>query len=248
VVGYPVIRSRNLNFYSEIGFDWINGETSIDFSPQLSGPFSEDRLRVLHVSGIVDFRDSWRGSSQVRASVRQGLPIFNSSREGDSMLSRPDGTAVFTSLRGEVWRLQPLIDELAFFGRVAGQYAFDKLLVEEEAYAGALQFGRGYDPKEISGDSGVGFTGELQYTYRPEWQYLERVQVFGFYDLGRVWDRGQSSTVSSLDLSSAGGGIRAWPFPEFAMEIMVAKPLTKPSLRADSTKDPQVLFRTFLRF
>ncbi|NLI80260.1 MAG: ShlB/FhaC/HecB family hemolysin secretion/activation protein [Deltaproteobacteria bacterium] len=239
--GYPVIRSRDLNFSVELGFDFINSDTDIFGDLK----FSRDRLRVLHLTGIADFRDAWRGNTFLSLGLRQGLPLFDASESGDDLLSRADGTGVCTSLRGELWRLQPIAGHFALFGRFAGQYAFDDLLSDEEFDVGGTRFGRGYDPKELSGDHGVGFTAELQYTRAVEVPVLERFQLFGFYDVGEAWDRG---TDFSASLASAGGGVRLWLARYFSLELQVAKPLTRESDRADGSRDPQVLFRAFARF
>jgi hemolysin activation/secretion protein len=241
VVGYPVVRSRRANLAVELGFDYIDSSTDIFDDVK----FSRDRLRVLHLSGVFDFRDSWQGSNFGRVSIRQGLPIFNASESGDDCLSRADGDGVFTTVRAEAWRMQHISGGLALLGRIAGQYAFQDLLSDEEFDVGGSRFGRGYDPSELSGDHGAGFSGELQYTRAVELAYLDKWQVFGFYDFGDVWDRGQDASDS---LASAGGGLRGWLPRDVSVELTVAKPLTMDSLRADGGKDPQVLLRAYTRF
>jgi hemolysin activation/secretion protein len=239
--GYPIIRSRNRNLTAEVGFDFINSNTDI-FSDQT---FSRDRLRVLYTSLTADMRDAWRGASAASLDLRQGLPVFDASRSGDELLSRPDGTGVFTTIGGSVSRLQALIDDFALFGIVAGQYAFDPLLADAEFNLGGVRFGRGYDSGALSGDHGIGFTGELQYTQQPGLEYMNRFQVFGFYDVGKVWQRG---TAENGSLASAGGGVRLWPAPWLSLELLAAKPLTLGTQRADGERDPQILFRMFGQF
>ena len=142
-------------------------------------------------------------------------------------------------------RLQALIDDFALFGIVAGQYAFDSLLADEEFDLGGVRFGRGYDLGEVSGDNGVGFTGELQYTRQPGLEYMNRYQVFAFYDVGKVWQRDAGGNES---LASAGGGVRLWPTPWLSLEFLAAKPLTLGTQRADGERDPQILFRAYGQF
>ena len=62
---------------------------------------------------------------------------------------------------------------------------------------------------------------------------LERWQAFGFYDFGKVWDRGSEPSAS---LASAGGGLRAWLVRTLSLELLLAKPLTRDSQRADAHK------------
>ncbi len=183
VVGYPIIRSRELNLFTEFGFDFTNGDNDIFVDSPFETPFSKDRLRVLHLTAFGDFQDAWRGSSFLSFGVRQGLPIFNASESGDDLLSRFVGTGVFTSLNAKVSRLQPIYGPFALFCKLAGQYSFSNLLIEEQFGVGSTQFGRGYNPNELSGDQGVGLTGELQYTHPLNLTYLDRFQLFAFYDL-----------------------------------------------------------------
>jgi hemolysin activation/secretion protein len=239
--GYPVFRSRDLNLRAELGFDFINSDSDVFDDVK----FSRDRIRVLHVTGIFDFRDAWRGSSFVSLGLRQGLPIFNASESGDDFLSRADGSGVFTTLRGEAWRQQPVVGHFSIYTRFAGQYAFDGVLSDEEFNVGSTRFGRGYNSKELSGDHGVGFTGELQYSRAADFARLEKYQLFGFYDFGCVWDRGTDTSVS---LASAGGGVRGWFARDISVELAGAKPLTHTSQRADGSKDAQFLFRAAVSF
>ena len=112
-------------------------------------------------------------------------------------------------------------------------------------------FGRGYDPKELSGDHGVGFTGELQYTRAVDIPYMERYQLFGFYDAGKIWVRDLPPGLRDKDnatLASAGGGVRLWFAPDISMALQVAKPLNRDSQRSGGDREPQVLFRTTARF
>jgi len=241
LVGYPIIRTRDLNLTTEIGFDYNNSDTDIFNNTK----FSRDRLRVLHLSGQMNFLDRWRGSNYVTFGIRKGLPIMDASDSGDDYLSVPDGTGVFTSLQASASRLQPITDTIAVFGNLGGQLALDTLLSEEQFDVGGLQYGRGYNPDELANDDGAGFTGELQYTRLPKLKYLDRYQLFGFYDYGKVWEHNGGSSDS---LSSAGGGARMWLADNISVEVQVAKPLTEKSQRADQSHDPQVLFRAIGRF
>jgi hemolysin activation/secretion protein len=241
LAGYPFIRTRDLNLSGDLGFDYINSDTDIFDNTK----YARDRLRVLHIDGELDFRDKWRGSTFLTASLRHGISIFNASESGDNYLSVPGGDPEFTSIRASASRLQPIYGDFALFGLAAGQYAFDTLLSDEQFGVGGIRFGRGYNPEEISRDHGIGFTGELQYTRLSEIPYLERFQLFGFYDYGKAWyDKGDDSD----SLSSAGGGARLWVAQNVSMELLVAKPLTRDSERDNGNRDPQILFRTIARF
>ena len=239
--GKPIIRSRERNLSAELGFDYINNDTDIFDDIK----FSRDRLRVLHLSATTDFIDKWRGSNFARLGIRQGLPIMDASESGDEYLSRANGSGTFTSLQASASRLQAITGPFAAFFSVAGQYSFSGLLSYEEFAVGGIHFGRGYDPKELSDDDGVGFTGEFQFTRPTMLWALQSYQLFAFYDFGKVWDHDSSESSS---LSSAGGGVRIWAAHDTSMALQLAKPLTRDSLRADDSRDTQLLFRVNTRF
>ena len=239
--GKPIIRSRERNLYVDLGFDYINNDTDIFNDIK----FSRDRLRVLHLSTTIDFIDQWRGSNFASLGIRQGLPIMGASESDDEFLSRANASGTFTSLQAAASRLQAIMGPSALFLSVAGQYSFSDLLSYEEFAVGGVHFGRGYDPKELSNDDGVGFTGELQFTWPTMLWPLQSYQLFAFYDFGKVWDHSSSASNS---LSSAGGGVRLWAAHDTSMALQLAKPLTRDSLRADGTRDAQLLFRVNTRF
>ncbi|MBK8175113.1 MAG: ShlB/FhaC/HecB family hemolysin secretion/activation protein [Rhodospirillales bacterium] len=241
VAGYPVVRTRDLSLAVRLGFDYINEDTD-QFGGQT---FSRDRLRVLHVTGRGEIRDSLGGANSGEISLRQGLPVLDATRRSDDDKSRENGTGSATLVRASAARLQPLVGSLAAYGNVASQYAFDHLLSEEQFDLGGSQFGRGYNFSEVSGDDGVGATFELRYSWRPDADIAVSLQPFSFYDVGTVWQRGISEAQT---LSSAGVGLRAAIFDSLSIELTMAKPLAAKSQRADDTRDPQFLFRSIGRF
>jgi hemolysin activation/secretion protein len=187
--------------------------------------------------------DDFRGANQAALEVRQGLPILNANESDDPENSRLDGTGVFTLVRGEASRLQDIGWNFTAFAAVGAQYSADNLLPFELFRVGGPEFGRGYDPSQLTGDHGVGATFELQYHGTLDWDDLDEYQVFGFYDFGQVWvnDDGRSG----LSLASAGGGVRARFTDWLDAELTVAKPLTRDSQRSEDGqgRSPQVLFR-----
>lgn len=239
--GYPIIRSRDLNLFAELGFDYINSDTDI-FS---NTAFSRDRLRVLSLSIFGDSRDSLRGANFWNLAIRQGLPILEASKPEDELISRQGGSGTFMTANLQLSRTQKVYGDFDLLLKAAGQYAFSNTLSDEQFGIGGYQFGRGFNLNEITGDHGIGFTTELQYTRQLDYRYFDHFQLFTFYDVGRVWDRTTDDTVA---LASGGGGVRAW-FPRgFALELAIAKPLIHVSQRADGTREAQILFRTFAQF
>lgn len=233
---YPLIRSRNLNLSSRIGFEAINDDVDVFGNETLS----RDRLRVAAVGSMLDFRDDWRGANTLEATVRQGLPVLGATRRADPDKSRPNGTGQATIFQGSASRLQPVYGNVALYLITGGQYAFTSVLSDQEFLLGGAQFGRGYDYATLAGDSGIGGTAELRYIQPLPLSYLSRIQLFGFFDGGRVWDR---ETVDDAQLTSAGGGIRLFPLDKLFLELVAAQPIGLDSDRANGGRDPQFLFR-----
>ena len=237
---YPYIRSRRFNFSVSAGFDFIEQDSDVFGGTQ---PVVDDSLRVLHATAFFDYRDSFNGANSAEFGIRQGLPILGATDKDDTVVSRVEGDGTFTSLNAEVARLQRITSEINLLARVAGQYGFTELLSTEEFEIGGLTFGRGYDPSELTGDSGVGASVELQFSQAPGWTFLQSYQLYAFYDFGVVWNT-DSNTPSQESLASAGIGVRTnltdWLFADFE----VAQPLTRElENRADNRDSERYFFR-----
>ncbi len=237
---YPYVRSRRFNFSVAAGFDFIEQDSDI-----LSGSstVADDSLRVLHATATMDYRDSFGGANFAEVGIRQGLPILGASDDGDANLSRVEGDGTFTSLNAEVARLQRLTSNFNLLAQVGGQYGFDdQLLSTEEFEIGGLTFGRGYDPSELTGDSGMGALLELQFNQAPGLSFLQSYQVYTFYDFGVVWNN-DTNTASQESLASAGVGVRTNLTDWLSVDLEVAKPLTRePANRSVSDPDAERYF------
>ena len=237
---YPYIRSRRFNFSVSAGFDYIEQDSEL-FGGSLT--VVDDSLRVLHATAFFDYRDSFNGANSAEIGIRQGLPILGASEDGDNTLSRVEGDGTFTSINAEVARLQRITSEFNVLARVGGQYGGTELLSTEEFEIGGLTFGRGYDPSELTGDSGLGASVELQFSQAPGWTFLQSYQFYAFYDFGVVWNT-DSNTPGQESLASAGIGVRTnltdWLFADFE----VAQPLTRElENRSDNRDSERYFFR-----
>jgi hemolysin activation/secretion protein len=242
---HPIIRARARNLFADIGFDYIDSDTDV-FEDV---PFVEDRLRVLTASLAFDFRDRFRGSSYLGLGLRHGLDAFDATPAEDPFASRFDADGSFTTMQFTASRLQAITDRWGLYLLTSAQYAFDRVLSDEEFDVGGIDFGRGYNPKELSGDDGIGLTAELQYTKPSQRDWLERWQAFAFYDFGYVRQQANDLLPSaSASLASAGAGVRTWFAHDLSLELQVAQPLTRNSQRADDTRDTQLLVRAIARF
>ncbi|MEZ5918475.1 MAG: ShlB/FhaC/HecB family hemolysin secretion/activation protein [Alphaproteobacteria bacterium] len=78
---------------------------------------------------------------------------------------------------------------------VRGQWASDALLASGGSGAGGVNYGRACDPSEIVGDEGVAGKVEVQWNEPRKFDMFEDYQLYGFYDIGKVWN--QDATTST---------------------------------------------------
>ena len=239
-LSYPLIRSRKHNLYVEGGFQSIDQEVRI-----LDEKITRDQLRVFFANLLYDFKDDLGGQSQISFGIRQGIDVFDASDRRDPFLSRAEGRSDFTSLNVFFSRHQNLWKNLSLFVSGIGQYSFDTLLSPEEFTLGGERFGRGYNPAELAGDSGLGISTELQYTLPGPFEFWQTIQAYGFHDYGVVWNRDQGEK-NHESLASAGLGFRNQLFEQVFIDLEVAWPLT---LKPDTyDKEPRFYFQVLTRF
>jgi len=249
--GYPIIRSRNFNLTALAGFNYENATVNADGNLVGSSTYSRDRLRYFNVTLRGDARDAWRGSTRAEIELQQGADILNATtKDGQTRKSRPDGTAVSTLLQASLSRLQSLVrnfelfamqSSLSLYTSASGQYAYNDLLSSQLFELGGLQYGRGYDLGEFSGDHGIGLSTELQLSQRPPVDFIGSYQLFLFVDRGWVWFRNGGEGDDRL--TSFGGGVRLSLFDHLSLEMLGAQPVSPDSERSNGGKDPQFLVR-----
>jgi len=222
-VQHPLIRSRAESLYIHGRFDYMNADEE-----QLGVETFDDRLRVLRLGGRYSFGDTLLGNehggtNQIGLEFSQGLEIFGESKEGALNLSRFRGRSDFTKVTVDMYRYQKITNRWGLSLFVAGQKSAHALLSAEEFRLGGTRFGRAYDPSELTGVDGVGGILELQYGRSVAWNLVKRYQLYGFYDLGAVWD----NDGRQRSLSSTGAGVRTWIYETMTANFEVALPLTR---------------------
>ena len=242
LVSYPLIRSRKQNLYINMGFQSIDEQVDV-----FDSEFTRDRLRVFFADVSYDLIDGWGGGGQsfLNLGLRQGVNAFGASKKGADSLSRPEGDPDATTINISASRYQTIWEQLGLLVSGSGQYAFNTLLNAEEYTVGGEVFGRGYNPSELSGDSGLGLTAELQYLIPNPIEYWQSIQGYSFYDFGAVWNR-DTGVKSQQSLSSAGFGVRNQFLKHMFVDLEVAWPLT---LTPDTyDKDPRFYFQVLVRY
>jgi hemolysin activation/secretion protein len=256
-ISHPFVRSRTNNWYARGSLVWRDVRTENGFleaTPPAPDPFGthvRDHLRILRVGTSYDLVDRFRGVSFFDIEISKGLPVFGYTKKGDDS-SRPEGTGNFTKITGEVSRLQSLfVPGLNLYAAAQGQLSFNKLLSSEEFGVGGSQYGRGYDPSEIAGDSGFAVKLELQYGGPADFRYLQGYQFFAFWDYGKIWNKDKANKLDGTDrdaLMSAGAGVRLNFIQAVSGEFFLAKPLTRGINGRDNTHDWRGFFSLTTRF
>ncbi len=223
---HPIIRSRTLNWY-------VRGSglyRDVENDSGLTGIETNDHLWVARIGTTVDFVDRFAGVTLIDIEFSKGLPIFNYTKKGN-LSSRPEGTANFFKATGQISRLQSLfVPGLNLFVAAQGQISANKLLSSEEFGVGGSQWGRGFDPNEVTGDHGIAAKAELQYGGPLNFALLRGYQLFAFIDYGKIWNDDKADKTAGTDketLVSAGAGVRLNLLDRVSGEFFMAKTLNR---------------------
>jgi len=219
---YPLIRSRSENLYLRGSFFAHDGETEIFGTED-----TRDRIRGFRLGVTYDRADPWRGINLLDIELSQGIEGLGSSENGDMRLSRPKGHVDFTKATLYAARLQSLTERFSLLAAVNAQYAWCDLLSSELYSFGGEQFGRGYDPSELVGDHGIAGKLELRFTDTLPFGVAYSYMLYGFYDVGVVYQRSPEGFEHSESAASAGVGLRLNLGPDISCFGEFAKPLTR---------------------
>ncbi|MCW2383207.1 MULTISPECIES: ShlB/FhaC/HecB family hemolysin secretion/activation protein [unclassified Sphingobium] len=231
---YPLVRSRQTNVLGR--FSWQSRESSS--RNRLIDPVFDDRIRTVTAELLGNHADRLGGQTTLRASVTQGLDVFDATRLGDPAKSRGTASAMFTRLNGEVTRVQPLYRGLHLLLGATGQWSAESLLASEEFGLGGAQYGRAYDPSEITGDKGIAGKVELFYTIAA--RGMGTVEPYVYYEGGRVWQNDLlPGERPRAGLRSYGAGLRAGIADRFSLSMEYAKPVRR-AVSAEGNRDGRI--------
>jgi hemolysin activation/secretion protein len=208
----------------------------------------EDRIRALRLGISWRVLDRLDGQNTLDVDFSQGL---GGTQESDLLKSRAGAKGVFNKLTFDYERSQFLSPNVAFTVGAGGQWANTPLLSSEQYALGGRRFGRAYEPAEVVGERALAFRVEPRYIGASSTTGVRSWQVFGFYDIGKVWKVGSVTpgTPSSQSLASAGLGLRLFLERNVVAAIEAAWPLTKSiaSYQAQG-KDPRLMGSLLVRF
>jgi hemolysin activation/secretion protein len=263
----PLIRSRTQNLIADVSFnltDSYNDQVALPSQTRLPSSFA-DHVRAIRAGLSYNTTDRWGGIDFIRGELSQGLPIFDASPNGAlTNVSRPGGRTVFTKGSIDASRLQ----DLSFItpglnlvvGFIAGWSFGQSLLASEQFGLGGAEYGRGYDPSELTGDYGAAGKLELRYDVPPDALAvytafgLQSLQLFAFLDSGFVADQNPQlldQPPGLQGLTSTGIGMRSTWSQSVSASLEVDKPLTRAVAVYADTDNPdpfRVYFSLVARF
>lgn len=225
-ISHPFIRSRSTNLTGRISLDVreVTTKNNINIDPN-----REDHIRTLRAGGQWEYIDNLFGLAFNSADIEvsHGLAIWGSNRNGQENKSRPASDPTFTKIEATLERLQRVTNGVNIYAAAHGQLASAPLSSYEEFGVGGSNFGRGYDASEVIGDDGLAGKLELQWNRDAAHQFIDDYQLYGFYDVGRVWDQDATSSDLKVEtLRSTGLGVRANFLHDIAGDAMMALPLS----------------------
>lgn len=238
---YPVVRSRNLNLFGLVSYDWKR------FNDKLFGATQQKTSQDLQLAGSGDFRDDL-----LSGGVNTFEVVALHGRMERPLGSLNDNPESYTLARINLSRLQNVLaNRLLLLASVKSQYAFQNLDSTEQFQLGGPDRVRAFGPGEGTGDSGL--VGSLELRFLPPEAWLGRLArefVFSaFYDVGTVQFRHDASRqlqirpdfVNRSTLQGLGVGV-VWDRPrDFAVRLSLAFPVSGEAVN-DEKKSPRIYF------
>ena len=236
---HPLIRRRDETVKIFGGFIYTDAK-----SEALSSPLYEDKLRTINIGMSYSLKDYLDGENVFNLSTTQGFEWLGATTPDDGFRSRDNGQMEFTKLTLNASRLQKLPKNLSLSATFSGQFASAPLLSSEEFSFGGSSYGRAFDSSEITGDHGMAFASEIQYTMKPGVAYMKYLQPYVFWDFGATWDIDVEEDKARRTGSSAGLGLRFGITDHFSGGLEMAQPLTRfvSSANEGNGDDPRFFF------
>ncbi len=229
-LSYPVVRSRQQSWAVGMTLDALETHNlNQTVGPTLVG---RDNLRVVRLLSDYSRNDTWLGDVRPAANsfalrLSQGVPVLGGSQTGDRLAPRAGERAGFTKIAFEASRNQSLLyfgptSSLALQTTLAGQVSRDVLPPAEKYFLGGDRLARGYYAGEVTGDTALTASAELQ--LNTVWttgllgtHHTVGVQFFTFFDWGETWEN--QAVDANHRLASFGLGVRFFPWAGAQLDI-----------------------------
>jgi hemolysin activation/secretion protein len=229
-LSYPVIRARQQTLNALLSFDAL--DSTITSTVGGITTRGQDSLRVFSIGPDYVLLDVLLGpkmsaTNGVTLRLWQGVPGLGASADSSADLPRLGERVDFTKVTGSLSRTQVLFEpwptaNVALQASMAGQGSSDILPPSEQFYLGGAHFNRGYYFGQVTGDSALTTSLELQLnTPLPAPAAVPfdvSAQFYTFYDWGETWQN--SKLDADRVLNSVGGGVRLFlgPYAELDLE------------------------------
>lgn len=242
----PLLRTVNDNYYLGVGFERVDQRTDLGGAGG-SAALNLDRISTAYMRFAGNSRRLRPDGTEAVvvngfAEFRKGLDIFNATKSGvitraGYAPSRLEGDAKAWVMRGQLDGKIGFGPIFELFGSARGQWTNQPLLNYDEFSIGNLTVGRGYDPGANTGDKAIAGTTEVRFNL-PTGPRVA-TQVFGFYDVVRLYNLDTGSTERRRQLESYGGGVRVTLSGIARLDVTYAHPLDPPLLTGASAKVPK---------
>jgi hemolysin activation/secretion protein len=236
-LSYPVIRARQQTLNALLAFDALDSTIQSTIGGVTAQ--GQDQLRVFSVGMDyarldVVFGPKMSATNGVSVRLWQGVPGLGASANSSADLPRLGERVDFTKVTGQLSRTQILFSpwtaaNVALQGAIAGQGSGDILPPEQKFYLGGAHFNRGYYFGQVTGDSALTTSVELQLNTPlpvPSGVPFDlNAQFYTFYDWGETWEN--SKLDADRVLNSVGGGVRLFPGPYAELDLEGVGRLTR---------------------
>ncbi len=245
-IEHPFIRSRTTNLFGRAVYDM----REVDSKNNLEPFTRKDKIRSARLGTTLQFMDSvfGVGANTIDLEYSQGLEIMGATRNDSVIKTRALGDPQYKKLKFYGQRLQRINNSMNLLLAGSGQWASAALLSSEEFGVGGMEFGRGYDSSEVVGDEGISGKAELRWNNPRDISYINKYQVYAFFDIGRVWNKDATTSAGKRDsVASTGLGIRADITDKIKAGVGVAFPLTR-ERDVTNDRDPRYYFNISHKF
>jgi hemolysin activation/secretion protein len=239
-LSYPMLLSNTRSVIGTASVYAAHDED--DYHNTINGAQYGERSGVRVLQLQADYTDVQPG--QVRKaswSVAKAFDVLGASKSVDTNIP---GLVVQNPVSLNFVRTDATVSQtndwpLGFGTAVAatGQYSPVTLPTSEEISFGAQHFAQGYEPGEASGDSGWGFSFEVNHPFRPGYVWLQTITPYVSFDMARVYLH--AGTPSPSRLSSASVGFRVSDGKYYTLDLSVAKALADAPVESPS-RSPRI--------
>jgi hemolysin activation/secretion protein len=217
---YPIIRSRPMNLLALAQLDAFDGTVDTG-SGSTRTRASRDAVRSVRAGLDFQALDVFlptpaAATNTVSFRLHHGLEGLGATRNEDPEAARQGSRFDYRKVSGEASRTQPLFSPwegaiVSLFVLGAGQWSDQVLPNVEKFLLGGNRLGRGFYAGQVTGDSGIAGSFELQLDTRLDiadpvfGAFTLRPQIYGFIDRGQSFERNQDP---NRRVSSWGAGVR----------------------------------------